>query len=48
MGPEWECMDCGYLHEGAQPPRRCPDCSAVDSFEKVEYIDAWDDEDKEE
>lgn len=48
MDSEWECMDCGYLHEGAKPPRRCPDCGAVGAWEPVEYIDDWDDEDLEE
>jgi rubrerythrin len=51
MITEWECMDCGYLYEGKQPPRRCPDCGANGSWEKVEYIDEWyddnDDQDEE-
>ena len=27
---EWECMECGYIEEGAktQRPRVCPDCGA--------------------
>jgi rubredoxin len=41
---EWECTDCGYLFEGKQPPRKCPDCRAVDAWEKVEYVDDWDDD----
>jgi rubredoxin len=45
MATEWECMDCGYLFEGQRPPRRCPDCGANGAWEKVEYVDDWDDED---
>lgn len=49
QGPieEWECMQCGYFHEGKNPPRRCPECGAVDRFELVEYFDDddWDDDD---
>ena len=42
MDTEWECMECGYLHEGITPPRRCPDCGAVGAWERVEYVDDWD------
>jgi rubredoxin len=41
---EWECMDCGYLFEGKQPPRRCPDCGEGDAWAQVayvEYFEAW-------
>jgi hypothetical protein len=48
MDTEWECMECGYLHEGAITPRRCPDCGAVDAWEKVEYVADGDDEELEE
>lgn len=41
---EWECMECGYVHEGRKAPRRCPDCGATGAWEKVEYED-WYDED---
>ncbi len=43
---EWECMECGFLHEGKAPPQRCPDCGSVGAWEKVEYVDDWDDEDE--
>lgn len=23
---KWECMICGYIHEGPEPPPRCPIC----------------------
>jgi rubredoxin len=48
MDSEWECMECGYLHEGGKPPRRCPDCGTAEAWEKVEYVDDWDDEDLDE
>ncbi len=41
---EWECTECGYLFEGKQPPHKCPDCRTVDAWEKVEYVDDWDDD----
>jgi rubredoxin len=45
VATEWECMDCGYLHEGKSPPPRCPDCGAENAWEKVEYVDDdWDDD----
>jgi len=51
VSTEWECLDCGYLVQAKRPPRRCPDCGSVDTWEKVEYIDDWgddgDDEDEE-
>ncbi|MDA8178596.1 MAG: rubredoxin-like domain-containing protein [Desulfobacteria bacterium] len=24
----WECVICGYIHEGEEPPDRCPVCDA--------------------
>jgi rubredoxin len=24
----WKCSVCGYLHEGDQPPEKCPKCGA--------------------
>lgn len=23
---KWQCMDCGYIFEGKEPPRKCPGC----------------------
>ena len=28
MTKKWICMVCGYVHEGATPPERCPQCKA--------------------
>jgi len=25
---EWECINCGYIHEGNEPPEECPECGA--------------------
>jgi rubrerythrin len=25
----WECVICGYIHEGEEPPGRCPACDAA-------------------
>ncbi len=43
---EWECMECGFLQEGKTPPHKCPDCGSVETWEKVEYVDDWDDDDE--
>ncbi len=57
MAKEWECMECGYVHEGARPPKRCPECGAAsEEFELYEYEededledeDEWEDEEDEE
>ena len=24
----WRCSVCGYIHEGAEPPEKCPNCSS--------------------
>jgi len=24
----WRCIICGYIHDGYQPPYRCPVCAA--------------------
>ena len=28
MTKKWICMVCGYVHEGATPPEKCPQCKA--------------------
>jgi rubrerythrin len=22
----WKCSKCGYIHEGTEPPEKCPSC----------------------
>ncbi|MFQ5826001.1 MAG: rubredoxin-like domain-containing protein [Dehalococcoidia bacterium] len=37
MPARWRCSVCGYIHEGAEPPVRCPICGAPrDKFERIE------------
>ena len=34
---KWKCSICGYVHEGAEPPEKCPVCGQpADKFVKVE------------
>ncbi len=34
---KWVCTVCGYIHEGEQPPEKCPVCNApAEKFEKLE------------
>lgn len=28
----WECVICGYIHEGDEPPDVCPVCGAAKEF----------------
>jgi rubrerythrin len=28
---KWKCVVCGYIHQGDQPPDRCPICGAPKS-----------------
>jgi rubrerythrin len=28
----WECVICGYIHEGEEPPEICPVCDAPKEF----------------
>ena len=33
---KWRCKVCGYIHEGEEPPDKCPVCGADKSmFEEV-------------
>ncbi|NTU75791.1 MAG: FAD-dependent oxidoreductase, partial [Anaerolineaceae bacterium] len=34
---QWRCRECGYIHDGTEPPDECPICGAPkESFEAVE------------
>ena len=45
---KWICPICGYVHEGDQPPEKCPQCGAAgEKFsEKKDGAMAWADEHK--
>lgn len=32
----WRCLKCGYIHEGKEPPQKCPACAhPIDYFEAL-------------
>ncbi|UQZ88898.1 rubrerythrin family protein [Deltaproteobacteria bacterium Smac51] len=32
----WRCLNCGYIHEGKEPPKKCPACAhPIDHFEAL-------------
>jgi Rubrerythrin len=42
---KWVCKVCGYVHEGAEPPEKCPVCRAPkEKFEKLADERVWADE----
>lgn len=32
---KWTCMECGYVHEGKEPPKKCPSCDHAKAFYKL-------------
>ena len=37
MTKKWVCTICGYIHEGATPPEKCPTCGApADKFKEMD------------
>lgn len=33
---KWVCRNCGYVHEGAEPPKTCPACAHPQSYYELE------------
>ncbi len=31
-GSVWRCLNCGYLYEGAEPPKACPACAHPQAY----------------
>ncbi|AEA47073.1 rubrerythrin [Archaeoglobus veneficus] len=29
---EWICLECGYIHRGTEPPKKCPSCGHPQSY----------------
>ncbi len=29
---KWRCLNCGYIHEGTEPPKACPACAHPQAF----------------
>ena len=47
MKKKWICKVCGYVHEGENPPERCPQCGApAEKFELQKEEMIWADEHK--
>ncbi|MBR1627926.1 MAG: NADH peroxidase, partial [Lachnospiraceae bacterium] len=39
---KWVCSVCGYVHEGDEPPEKCPTCNApAEKFLKQEGEKVW-------
>jgi rubrerythrin len=32
---KWHCINCGYVHEGVEPPKECPACLHPQSYYEV-------------
>jgi rubrerythrin len=32
---KWHCLNCGYVHEGEEPPQQCPACKHPQGFFEV-------------
>ena len=32
---KWHCINCGYVHEGSEPPKECPACKHPQSYYEV-------------
>ena len=34
----WKCMKCGYIHEGTEPPEKCPSCKHPREYYEPECL----------
>jgi len=35
----WKCSKCGYIHEGTEPPAKCPSCKHPREYFEPEYLE---------
>ncbi len=36
----WKCRNCGYIHEGTEPPEVCPACAHPKGYYEL-YVESW-------
>lgn len=49
MANRWQCFNCGYIHEGRNPPDNCPECKGdEEDFELLDEGLGFEDEDYDE
>ena len=36
---KWKCSICGYIHEGLEPPNRCPYCKSMKEYYEPANLD---------
>lgn len=34
----WRCIKCGYIHEGTEPPEKCPSCKHAKEYYEPECL----------
>ncbi|MHC4076395.1 MAG: rubredoxin-like domain-containing protein, partial [Planctomycetota bacterium] len=34
----WVCRNCGYVHEGTEPPKDCPACAHPKEYYELEAV----------
>ena len=35
----WKCSKCGYIHEGTEPPKKCPACKHPREYYEPESME---------
>ena len=35
---KWKCLKCGYIHEGTEPPEKCPSCQHPKEYYEPETL----------